>query len=514
MSDTASMVMDGLHERRDGEVEQPHIDERQSVSAGELSAGVVRQSPIYHCHINAADASSQQHRNGMSAMKCSYVSKEFFPDYLYHISGRLKGARNESTTKAPFSNGESAKVTQKQKSPASDIVTHHNNNCDQKRNVNGIHGINGKFCFFGANEFALRPTRGPKKDRSRRSLPGTAAQNFSHAVTLSAVANTTSISSAATNNAQSVQGKEKATACGRKKKGVAHEPSRRGALLRTESAYSVPASKRVVHQTDSIQRNRVQRTFSEHIERKDFSRVIGPNDFLWKCERENRQQLASVGCRVAQRVDIPQVVTQPYDLPAALESAIAERHLEVLMRTPRPEVERIVAKLAPYDFYDVMRYLRHAHGRQDSSGNSFAACQPHSAQTLKKEELLVGRQRQLQNTLSSVAGRTGMSVDAKGGVAHIPKNVRHFMKSFTREACMAFLDECCAACRNCVLDGHLRDGVENGESISEQNMTSLYGSVVTELLFQMLRWKKEESSRVLPPVLQFIRRHLSPRSSA
>lgn len=535
MFGTASSVIGELCPRRDGEVEQPQIDDHHFISVGGeggeggVAAGVVRYNPMYHSHTSNTTAQSfcKPRDGALTKKSASFCEKGFFPDFLYHSSGRLKGGKKQPNENAACSNGEAAKAAERQKSVASDIMTHHHNNCDQKRTSNN--GVNGKHFFSGTKEFAVRTTgglkpHGPslvitgglKNDRSRRNSVSAPSRHISHTRTNSLGASPASVFPAATgnnNNNKASRGKgNNVAARSRGKKNIVHEvSSRRGAVRRTQSVGLLSASKRVVHQTDSIQRDKVRRASSEHVERKIFFRVMNANDLFWKREREKRQLFFNGDDRVTRKVDIPQVVAQPYDLPAVLESAIAEHHLALLMKCPRSEIERVVAMLTSSDFFDVMRFLRHLHGKQSSTGILSAASQVHRAQGFQKEELLVARQRHLQGNGSSFfTGRNGLSVDAKGGAGHIPKNLRHFMRAFTREACMAFLDECCAACCNRLLAEHLLDGRGDRESsFSDMKVMSLCGRVVTELLFHMLKWTNEESSRVLLPVLQFVMRHLS-----
>ncbi|KEG08201.1 hypothetical protein DQ04_07751000 [Trypanosoma grayi] len=289
----------------------------------------------------------------------------------------------------------------------------------------------------------------------------------------------------------------------------------------TTFAAASNASRRVVHQSASIQRDAdpaVPCTGDPGPRQVPYrGRVISPNDPLWRRERRHRYAATTSEGKqhhqdtMPRNAGVPQVVTEAPELPPALEAALADHFLATLMASSHSEVERVVSAISPRNRSEVLRYLRQTYGgRRSANTLSPASTQQGRVQSPQHTVGTATRRRHVSSTVRSIAPRNGTAGETNGTVAAAPKRVRHFVKCFTREVCMTFMDESCAVCaaHRDRMRAELPPGVQaRGVPVPEDVLEPIFEQAVSQLLLQMLAWTEKEAARVAPMVVQQVKLH-------
>ncbi|PWV16252.1 hypothetical protein C3747_24g330 [Trypanosoma cruzi] len=284
-----------------------------------------------------------------------------------------------------------------------------------------------------------------------------------------------------------------------------------------QSSSSVSALRRVVHQPGPIRPENgfvVPLPFQMARRKVGHGRLIAFDDLLWKREKEHRWPLPNGETKVVASSRVPQLTTEAPALPAALEVALADHYLAVLMTCPQSEVERVVAKLSPNGFSEVVQYLRQTYSTYFCPNTrNYTSVQPQPTQSAQRAEWLMKHRRHVQGRTRSIASGNAKKSNANGTSNLISKEVRQFLKLFTREVCMTFMDEGFAACamrRERARAEQPQEVQARGVPLPADVLDSLYSQVVTQLLFQILGWTEKEASRVLQTVVRQIKRCFPP----
>ncbi|EKG00013.1 hypothetical protein TCSYLVIO_009061 [Trypanosoma cruzi] len=284
-----------------------------------------------------------------------------------------------------------------------------------------------------------------------------------------------------------------------------------------QSSSSVSALRRVVHQPGPIRpENGCVLPLPCQMTRRKVGhrRLIVFDDLLWKREKEHRWPLPNGETKVIAPSRVPQLTTEAPALPAVLEVALADHYLAVLMTCPQSEVERVVAKLSPNGFSEVVQYLRQTYSAYFCPNTrNYTSVQPQPTQSAQRAEWLMKHRRHVQGRTRSIASGNAKKSNANGTYNLVSKEVRQFLKLFTREVCMTFMDEGFAACamrRERARAEQPQEVKARGVPLPADVLDSLYSQVVTQLLFQILGWTEKEASRVLQTVVRQIKRCFLP----
>ncbi|EKF28525.1 hypothetical protein MOQ_007726 [Trypanosoma cruzi marinkellei] len=279
-----------------------------------------------------------------------------------------------------------------------------------------------------------------------------------------------------------------------------------------QSSSSVSALRRVVHQPGPIRPENgcVVPLPCQIIRKLGHGRLIAFDDLLWKREKEHRWPLPNGETKVVAPSRVPQLTTEAPALPAVLEVALADHYLAVLMTCSQSEVERVVARLSQNGFSEVVRYLRQTYSAYFCPNTrNYTSVQPQLTQSAHRAEWLMKHRRHVQGSTRSILYGNATKSDANGNSNPITKEVRQFLKLFTREVCMRFMDEGFAACamrRERARAEQPQEVKARGASLPADVLDSLYNQVVTQLLFQILGWNEKEASRVVQTVVRQIKR--------
>ncbi|EAN90513.1 hypothetical protein, conserved, partial [Trypanosoma cruzi] len=144
---------------------------------------------------------------------------------------------------------------------------------------------------------------------------------------------------------------------------------------------------------------------------------------------------------------------------------------------------------------------------------NYTSVQPQPTQSAQRAEWLMKHRRHVQGRTRSIASGNAKKSNANGTSNLISKEVRQFLKLFTREVCMTFMDEGFAACamrRERARAEQPQEVQARGVPLPADVLDSLYSQVVTQLLFQILGWTEKEASRVLQTVVRQIKRCFPP----
>ncbi|KAH9599353.1 hypothetical protein LSM04_007298 [Trypanosoma melophagium] len=299
-------------------------------------------------------------------------------------------------------------------------------------------------------------------------------------------------------------------------------------VVRNEGLFTSSA-RRIVQQAEPIQRHREPNTGSAsasggHVgglsKRQSLcrpKRLLAPNDILWKRERRHRRSLS--GEQGYPTANIPQLVMETPELPSVLEVALADHFLAALMTCGSAEEERVVSVIAPNDTQEVLQQLRQMYGevRHLGYGSSTLTRRASRGKVDQRAEWLVTHRRHLTSTMRGIAQCNGGGrPDGVNGVnaTHLTtRRMRNFLRIFTREVCMTFMDECCALCalrRDRVREEQPQEVRARGVAVPDEVLDPFYTQVLSRLLFFILGWTDKESARVMPALVLQVKRQLPP----
>ncbi|ORC87792.1 uncharacterized protein TM35_000202010 [Trypanosoma theileri] len=290
-----------------------------------------------------------------------------------------------------------------------------------------------------------------------------------------------------------------------------------------------PSARRVVQQTEPIQRTREQNTSSTSVSAGNVGgvskrhslcrskRLLAPDDILWRRERRHRRSLSGeLGYSTVKMLQL--IVTEVPELPAVLEVALADHFLAALMRCGTAEVERVVNVLAPSDAQELSRQLRQMYGESRRLGHTSSTVQRRASRGKEdpRSEWLATHRRHLTSTMRGIAQCNVGKTDGVNGANRTnpsAKRLRNFIRIFTKEVCGVFMDECCALCatrRDIIRAEQPREVRARGTAVPDEVLDPFYTQVLSRLLFSILGWTDKESARVMSALLQQVKRQLPP----
>ncbi|CBH12920.1 hypothetical protein, conserved [Trypanosoma brucei gambiense DAL972] len=280
-------------------------------------------------------------------------------------------------------------------------------------------------------------------------------------------------------------------------------------------------SKLVVLQSDTIRRDgeRVDRGApaggSKVMLRR--GRALPPSDYFWQHERQMRPRAQLHAADAFQRANadvatVPQLLTEHPALPQVLEAALADHYLASLMTCPASETERILSVFTAGDAKEVLNFLRRTYGcgsagTLSNGAASLIAKGPQQQQeTARPTEAPSRRRRKPSGTVRTIRHHNvSCAGESPGFVSPPPKHFRAFLKHFTAEVCMSFMDEVCILCR-------ARSDRVWAESrallLPEEAVVSHYEQEVSSLLTRILAWTEKEFARVVPVVARLAKQYL------
>ncbi|ESL10021.1 hypothetical protein TRSC58_02251 [Trypanosoma rangeli SC58] len=274
--------------------------------------------------------------------------------------------------------------------------------------------------------------------------------------------------------------------------------------------------RRVVRQSGPLARGR-ERCSVPAVERKRLSagrgRLIVFHDVFWRRERKSRWPLPNGEGLGTTLACVPQLVSKAPELPAALEFALVDHYLGVLLTCPQAEVERVIAALALREPAEVAQHLRQTCGscRDLSMRLPVSGRSKQRPSTAREEWVMKHRRHGRGSTLTLLQGPATAS-DTNASANPVSSEIQHFLKRFSREVCMTFMDESCSACarrRERARADQPQEAKARGVPIPAGVLNFLYAQVVQQLLFQILGWNEKEAARVVPAVVRQINQYLS-----